>query len=139
PRPALIAAYSSMVIAVGSARGRSSRRATRPRRRGRGRPGRSAPAPGEGIGRRYRAGPPQSSGGHAPGTVENLEGVRSAAVPVKRMDRPQFFGKLAALDDERLKKALWNLYWRGSAAMRERIEAEIDPQPERAERPARQT
>jgi len=55
------------------------------------------------------------------------------------MDRPQFFGKLAALDDERLKKALWNLYWRGSAAMRERIEAEIDPQPERAERPARQT
>jgi hypothetical protein len=43
------------------------------------------------------------------------------------MNREQFFGKLAALDEQRLKKALWNLYWRGSAAMRERIEIEIDP------------
>jgi hypothetical protein len=42
-----------------------------------------------------------------------------------RMNREQFFGMLATLDEQRLKKALWNVYWRGSAAMRERIEAEI--------------
>ena len=47
---------------------------------------------------------------------------------MKRMDREEFFGKLAPLDKERLRKALWNLYWRGSAAMRERIEAELDPE-----------
>jgi len=47
---------------------------------------------------------------------------------MKRMDRKEFFGALAPLDDERLRKALWNLYWRGSAAMRERIEAELDPE-----------
>ena len=46
---------------------------------------------------------------------------------MKRMNREEFFGELAALDEVRLKKALWNLYWRGSAAMRERIEAELDP------------
>lgn len=45
-----------------------------------------------------------------------------------RLNREQFFAKLANSDQERLQKALWNLYWRGSAAMRERIEAEIDPQ-----------
>jgi hypothetical protein len=45
----------------------------------------------------------------------------------KRLNREQFFGKLGTLDDHRLRKALWNLYWRGSAMMRERIEAEIDP------------
>ena len=47
---------------------------------------------------------------------------------MKRMNREEFFAKLAACDEERLKKVLWNLYWRGSAAMRERIEAEVDPQ-----------
>lgn len=46
---------------------------------------------------------------------------------MKRMDREEFFGKLAPLGEERLRKTLWNLYWRGSAAMRERIEAELDP------------
>ena len=46
---------------------------------------------------------------------------------MKRMDRKEFFGKLAPLDGERLRKALWNLYWQGSAAIRERIEAELDP------------
>lgn len=50
------------------------------------------------------------------------------------MNREEFFAKLANLDHERLQKALWNLYWRGSAAMRERIEAEVDPH----ERVARQ-
>lgn len=43
------------------------------------------------------------------------------------MNREEFFGKLAGLDGERLKKALWNLYWRGNATLRERIEAELDP------------
>lgn len=48
-------------------------------------------------------------------------------MPIKRMDRSQFFEKLAPIDDERLRKVLWTLYWRGSAALRERIEAELDP------------
>jgi hypothetical protein len=48
-------------------------------------------------------------------------------MPTGRMNREQFFGQLASLDEQRLKKVLWNLYWRGSAALRERIEAEIDP------------
>jgi hypothetical protein len=48
-------------------------------------------------------------------------------MPIGRMNREQFFGQLATLDEQRLKKALWNLYWRGSAATRERIEAEIAP------------
>ncbi len=55
------------------------------------------------------------------------------------MNREQFFGQLAALDEQRLKKALWNLYWRGSAAMRQRIEAEIAPdQPDRGKRLAKE-
>jgi hypothetical protein len=48
-------------------------------------------------------------------------------MPIGRMNREQFFGQQATLDEQRLKKALWNLYWRGSAATRERIEVEIDP------------
>lgn len=43
------------------------------------------------------------------------------------MNREQFFGRLATLDEERLSRVLWNLYWRGSATMRERIETELDP------------
>jgi hypothetical protein len=51
------------------------------------------------------------------------------------MNREQFFGKLAGFDEDRLKKALWNLYWRGAAPIRERIEAEVDPtERERRER-----
>ncbi|MGI5134229.1 MULTISPECIES: hypothetical protein [unclassified Streptomyces] len=46
---------------------------------------------------------------------------------VNRMNREEFFAQLAGLDEERLKKALWNLYWRGAAPVRERIEAEIAP------------
>jgi hypothetical protein len=49
---------------------------------------------------------------------------------MKRMDRKEFFGKLATLDADRLRKLLWNLYWRGSATIRERIEAELDPDAE---------
>jgi hypothetical protein len=45
----------------------------------------------------------------------------------KRMNREEFFAKLADLDDDRIRKAVWNLYWRGSAQMRERIEGELDP------------
>lgn len=42
------------------------------------------------------------------------------------MNREQFFGRLAGLDEQRLPKVLWTLYWRGSAALRARIEAELD-------------
>ncbi len=60
-------------------------------------------------------------------------------MPMKRMDRIQFFEALALLDDERLKKVLWNLYWRGSSAMRERIEAELDPdQGQRSKHPSKE-
>jgi hypothetical protein len=60
-------------------------------------------------------------------------------MPTGRMNREQFFGRLATLDEQRLKKALWNLYWRGSAATRERIEAEIDPdQHNRGKRPSKE-
>src|SRR5262245_9170326 len=60
-----------------------------------------------------------------------------SALPMNRMDRNEFFGKLAPLDEERLRKALWNLYWRGSVGMRERIEAELDADlPGRRQRPA---
>jgi hypothetical protein len=45
----------------------------------------------------------------------------------KRMNREEFFAKLAPLDEAGLRKALWNLYWRGSVQVRERIEGEIDP------------
>ncbi len=44
-----------------------------------------------------------------------------------RMNREQFFARLAALDEEHLKRALWNLYWRGTAAVRQRVESELDP------------
>ena len=44
-----------------------------------------------------------------------------------RMDREQFFARLAVLNEERLKKALWNLYWRGTVTVRQRIEAELEP------------
>ncbi len=41
------------------------------------------------------------------------------------MDREQFFGVVSELDQDHLRKALWNLYWRGTANMRERIEVEL--------------
>lgn len=52
----------------------------------------------------------------------------------KKFNRPQFFEQLDSLDEDRLKKALWNLYWRGSSAMRERIETELDPADRRSSR-----
>ncbi len=42
-------------------------------------------------------------------------GLRPPAVPMKRMDRTEFMAKLAPFDEERMRKALWNLYWRGPA------------------------
>lgn len=37
-------------------------------------------------------------------------GLPFSVMPTNRMDREQFFSKIAALDDNRLRKALWNLY-----------------------------
>ena len=45
-----------------------------------------------------------------------------------RLNRDQFFEKLAEMEATDLKKALWTLYWRGAAPLRERIEAIVDPQ-----------
>lgn len=44
-----------------------------------------------------------------------------------RMNREQFFATLAPLGEEQLKRALWNLYWRGTATVRQRIEGELEP------------
>jgi hypothetical protein len=48
-------------------------------------------------------------------------------MPANRMNREEFFAKLAPLDEAALQKALWNVYWRGSAQIRERIEGELEP------------
>lgn len=42
-----------------------------------------------------------------------------------RMNREQFFAALSGHDDAELRKALWNLYWRGTADVRRRIETEL--------------
>lgn len=42
------------------------------------------------------------------------------------MNREQFFDRLAGLERQQLTKVLWALYWRGSAALRQRIEAELN-------------
>src|SRR5206468_5197786 len=47
------------------------------------------------------------------------------AVSANRMGREQFFRVMSGLDEDRLRKALWNLYWRGTASVRERIEVEL--------------
>ena len=54
-------------------------------------------------------------------------GPNISAMPPNRMNRDEFFAKLSPLDEDRLRKALWNLYWRGSASLRERIEGELEP------------
>ena len=43
----------------------------------------------------------------------------------KRMNREQFFRVVSELEEDRLRKALWNLYRRGTANVRERIEVEL--------------
>ena len=39
-------------------------------------------------------------------------------MPPKRMNREEFFAKLARFDEDGLRKALWNLYWRVGARRR---------------------
>jgi uncharacterized protein YfiM (DUF2279 family) len=41
------------------------------------------------------------------------------------MNREQFLGVVSELDEDRLRKALWNHYWRGTPDMRGRIEVEL--------------
>jgi hypothetical protein len=86
--------------------------------------------------------PPADDGHRNPATRQSAASgrppvPRAMIGPVMdRMDRTQFFDRLATLDEERLKKVLWNLYWRGTAAARQRIESELDPagpRPRRAE------
>ncbi len=48
-------------------------------------------------------------------------------MPLHRMNRDEFHAKIAGYDADQLGKILWTLYWRGSAPMRERIEAQLDP------------
>src|SRR6516225_3920700 len=56
-----------------------------------------------------------------------LIALTSADVVLTRMNRDEFFAKLADLDEDRIKKALWNLYWRGPVRLRERIQSQLDP------------
>jgi hypothetical protein len=55
-------------------------------------------------------------------------------VAVKRLNRDQFYDRLAEMDEAALKKALWTLYWRGSASSWERIEALTAPPGQTARR-----
>jgi hypothetical protein len=43
------------------------------------------------------------------------------------MNREEFYAKVSPLDAEQLRKALWTLYWRGTAQARERIEDALSP------------
>jgi len=52
------------------------------------------------------------------------------------MNRDEFFAKLADRSADQVTKVMWNLYWRGSAQMRERIEAELDPEQKEARKRA---
>ena len=54
-------------------------------------------------------------------------------MPPSLVSREEFFAKLAPLDAGQRGKVLRNPYWRGTAAVRERIEGELDP-PERERR-----
>jgi hypothetical protein len=65
-----------------------------------------------------------------PGPTSGRIGLAGCAsdnrlVSAKRMNREQFFRVVSELDEDRLRKALWNLYWRGTANVRERIEVEL--------------
>ena len=66
-------------------------------------------------------------GAHVSTPGPKSRAARVALPPVPdRMNREQFFGRLAGLDRQQLSRALWALYWRGSAALRQRIEAELN-------------
>ena len=45
----------------------------------------------------------------------------------RRLNRDQFFARIAEMDQADLRKALWTLYWRGGVPVRERIEDLIEP------------
>lgn len=51
-----------------------------------------------------------------------------------RMNREQFYAATAKLGEAELRKALWTVYWRGTAAVRERVEDAITPTSEVATR-----
>lgn len=65
-----------------------------------------------------------------------MDAVACPLVAQDRLNRDQFFDKLAGLDEGDLRKALWTLYWRGTAPVRERVEAAIDPQSKGVGKPA---
>ncbi len=46
-------------------------------------------------------------------------------MPANRMNRDEFYAAMTPLDDARLRKILWTVYWRGNAQLRERIEDEL--------------
>ncbi len=46
-------------------------------------------------------------------------------MPANRMNRDEFYTAMAPIDDARLRKILWTVYWRGNAQLRERIEDEL--------------
>jgi hypothetical protein len=54
------------------------------------------------------------------------------------MNREQFFRVVSELDEDRLRKALWNLYWRGTANVRERIDVELAGDGGRPPRPVKE-
>lgn len=55
-----------------------------------------------------------------------------------RMNRDEFYSVMAPIDDARLRKVLWTLYWRGNAAVRERIEDELRSPEQPKARPKRE-
>jgi hypothetical protein len=44
-----------------------------------------------------------------------------------RLNREQFYDSMSSLEEADLRKALWTLYWRGSATVRDRVMAAVDP------------
>jgi hypothetical protein len=55
-----------------------------------------------------------------------------------RMNRDEFYASMEPLDDARLRKILWTVYWRGNAQLRERIEDELRPQDRPKAKPKKQ-
>ena len=46
---------------------------------------------------------------------------------MERLNREQFFAAILGLDRDQLRRVLWQVYWRGPAPVRAKIEAEIRP------------
>lgn len=59
-------------------------------------------------------------------------------MPANRMNRDEFYAAMAPLDETRLRKALWTVYWRGTAQVRERIEDELRPPEQPKVKPKKQ-